>query len=241
MDIANLSQSIQQIPPALLIFPGALYLFFGWQLYRVTLVVAGAVFGAFVGASAAHFASLAPSGQIMMVVGGGVVVGGLALFMKRMALFILGGLAGTALVMLAAAMFETEVAFLFWAIMMFLAGGSCAVKFTKPLVIFSTSLLGGTAVLRGVAMLVFRVPPQSDALRHVIQRPAGLALLLVLVAFGIFCQATSDGALGATPAPVQAPPTLAIPPLGAPPVETPPSAPSQSPAAPPPPADGQSR
>jgi len=161
MHIAGLSEAVQQIPPALLISPGALYLFFGWQLYRVTLVVAGAVFGAFVGAGAAHLAALAPSGQIVMVVVGGALVGGLALFVERMALFILGGLAGVALAMLATAMFETEVAFLFWAIMMFLAGGSCAVKFTKPLVIFSSSLLGGTALLRGVAMLAFRVPPQQ--------------------------------------------------------------------------------
>jgi hypothetical protein len=213
MGASDLVQNIEAIPAALLIFPGALYLFFGWQLYRLTLAATAAVFGALVGAAlASSFAALRPWG-VLLTVAVTLIFTGIAVPLQRLALFILGGLGGFALVLLAYASFETEVAFLFWGIMAFLAGGSCAVVFLRPLVILSTALLGGLVVTRSVAILLHQASSRLDEVGKIICAPKFFLVFLCLFGLGILCQTTSRWRYPEAPPPEAPEPPAPLPPI----------------------------
>ncbi len=199
MQLPHLAAVIEAVPAYLLLFPGALYLFFGWQVYRVTLALTSGLLGATVGAGCVHALAINQPAAVIVVIALVVVSAALSVPFKVLALFLLGGLAGLVLLMIPGIAFETEVAGLFWAILAFLAGGSCVVVFVRPMVIVSTAILGSAVLLRSLAVLLYNASPRLDEFTDIARTPIFLAVFLALSGLGVLCQFTSAPRAPAAP------------------------------------------
>lgn len=176
---------MSDIPAILLICPGALFLFFGWQLHRLTFSFAAAIFGVFVGYLGAHMLGLSTASIYALPVALAVAFVAVAVAFERLAIFVLGGVAGLMSLQFLPNIFDTEAAYLFWALIMFLVGGSCVVLFLRPLVILASAFIGAVLVT-GALMRLMQTSTYSSI------TPTSLIVFFILLGAGILCQATSQ-------------------------------------------------
>lgn len=134
----------------LLIVAGIVLLLFGWKLYRVMMVMIVVVAGGLLAAWLARTRGL----WVMLAAGlpAGLIGGHLSLTFERYGVFVLGCVAGVAPVFASEAYFFSNHAMYFAALAIGLITGSLAVLFWKPGIILSLSIIGATAIERGVIL-----------------------------------------------------------------------------------------
>jgi len=164
---------------------GALYLFWGWQLYRLTLMMAAALVGGMAAAIAAE--TLGHNGLIPALCGGALFAL-LAVPLQKLSVFVLGGLCGAGIGVMMSAYCQSEVVFLFWTLFGFLLVGGLAVRFFKPMVILGTSFTGAWSITHALALFLNRIPSDSSGLDVCVYPKSYLLLFLCLVLLGIVSQ-----------------------------------------------------
>jgi hypothetical protein len=152
-DPVSLAMPVGIISAVLAILIGILFAFFGYRLFKIPMGIAGFTFGLSVGTMIAS--QLTDIIWVMLVAG---VVAGvgfclLAIFVKKISVFILGAHLGaiTALFFFFT-MSEFGVSFPPWILIGILAaaGGVSAVIFKTPMFIVSTSFMGSWALVFGI-------------------------------------------------------------------------------------------
>ncbi|RLB59556.1 MAG: hypothetical protein DRI34_01455 [Deltaproteobacteria bacterium] len=144
------------IPTWLVLLVGAIglaWLLLGWKLHRITLVVAGAMAGAFAGSLLAAWAGVARGWGI----GAGIVVMSLlALPLWRVSVFLLAGLAGG--LALGQLLHRFLHAGIFWWGFLggFILAGLLSIRYLRALVIVATSMLGAQLLAWSVCQVLGR-------------------------------------------------------------------------------------
>jgi len=175
---------------ALLIPTGLILLFMGWRLYRVVLVAAGVLASGL----ATCWLTQAQGRWVMMAasVAAGLAGGGLAFRFERYGVFLMGGAASGAAMLAHEAYFTNSHSLYFAALSCFLLGGSLAVVFWRPAVVFVLCAAGAVFVERGALLLLASLQP---GLAHTVTRNYELALclaVLLLILAGIAAQFRDD-------------------------------------------------
>jgi len=175
---------------AILVPVGLILLFMGWRLYRVVLVAAG-VLAAGLGAA---WLAQGQGRWVMMAasVAAGLAGGGLAFRFERYGVFLMGGAASAAALLAHEAYFTNSHSLYFAALSGFLLGGSLAVVFWRPAVVFMLCAAGAVFVERGAVLLLASLDP---ALAQTVTRAHQLALclgLLLMILMGVAFQFRED-------------------------------------------------
>jgi len=185
MPLAEQIRFLLHTHPLLFGVIGAVYLFWGWQLYRFTLVMTSVIVGGLFGAALARgwgYFGLVPA------VGGAMLFGLLAVPLEKAAVFLLGGLCGAGFGMMVAGYSPESVVNTFWALLGFIVFGGLAVRFFKPIIVIATSLLGSYCITHALAVILGRVPPGKFAY------PAPFKWLFVcLFVLGVILQCCRPG------------------------------------------------
>jgi hypothetical protein len=175
---------------------GLLDCFFGYRVFKMTLVVLGGLIGVVLGHAAGTALGFGTAGQIGAAVVGGLLGAGFLFLLYLAAVFVAGFLFGTTLGILLLANFHEMVA-LFGGCALGLIGGFLAVKLQRLLLILSTALLGSFRALVALCyftqqldwLFYYQQPSQIPALidGNAWMLPAILALAAVgtIVQFGL--------------------------------------------------------
>jgi len=177
---------------------GLLDCFVGYRVFKVTVTIMGALTGVYLGFLASVPMGLNGAWQIVAVVVGALLGGGLAFFLYLASVFIAGLLFGLAIGVLLFANYSHSLA-LIAGFGLGLVGGFVAVKVQKILLILYTALLGA---LRALLALMF-FTEQLDWAFYLFQKPQQIPALIdnkawllpatvVLAAAGVFTQLGID-------------------------------------------------
>lgn len=178
--------------------------FAGYRVFRLSVVLGGAVGGAWLGHLAAGAAGLNPGGTLAALLVGAVAGALLAFLLYLLAVFLAGFGFGAALALLLLAQLNQLVA-LGAATVAGLVGGVLAVKLQKILLVLATALLGALRVALTAAYFArhldwlyhFQHPEQLPAL---LEREGWiLPTVLVLASVGAVTQFGLVGAGGGRP------------------------------------------
>ena len=152
---------------------GLLDAFLGYQIFKLTVALWGAVLGGWAGHVAAVALGWHLAGQIGGVVAGALVGGGLAFLLFLGAVFVVGLLFGLTLGMLLFANFNPTVALLAGC-GLGLISGFVALKLQKVILILATALLGSFRALLGLMFFTHRI----DWAYYLLQQPQQIPALI---------------------------------------------------------------
>lgn len=164
---------------------GALYLFWGWQLYRLTLMMAAALVG---GVAASIAAEAWGYNGLIPAIAGGALFALLAVPMQRLSVFVLGGICGAGIGFFSSTYYQSDVVFLFWTLFGFLLVGGLAVRFFRPMVILGTSVIGAWSITHALALFLGRIPSWSSGVNMFVYPKSFVLLFLCLFMLGIISQ-----------------------------------------------------
>ncbi|HWA26702.1 MAG TPA: DUF4203 domain-containing protein [Lacunisphaera sp.] len=177
---------------------GALDVFFGYRIFKITLALFGGLLGLAAGhALAVRFGFTEQVGLIVMVVGA-LLGAGLAFLLYIAAVFVAGFGFGATLGMLLLANYHHMVALLA-GVVLGIVGGFLAVKVQRVLIILSTALLGSFRAVLALSyftartdwLFYFRQPDQMPAL--IDEHPWMFPSILALAAVGVVAQLELGG------------------------------------------------
>jgi len=136
----------------ILIGGGIVFLFFGWGLYRVSLVSWGVLIGGSIGAGIAlglryGFSIHVPT--LVLSIPLGIMMGLIALKLEKVGAFFVGGLCGAIPLLSGRTVLGEGYGIYVAAGLAFLLGGILAVLFWKPMIILSLSVIGAFLVAHG--------------------------------------------------------------------------------------------
>jgi hypothetical protein len=172
---------------------GVLDCFFGYRVFRVTLVVLGGCAGALFGQAAGMALDLGAAGEIGGLIAGALLGAGVALLLYIVAVFLVGFGFGATLGILLLAHLHQTVALLAGGLLG-LIGGVAAVKLQRVLIVLSTALLGAFRAVIALGyftsqidwLYYFQQPEQIPAL--ITSKPWIFPSILALAAVGVMAQ-----------------------------------------------------
>ena len=135
---------------------GALFLLFGWPVYRVSVVVLGVMIGAAMGAGIGHLLALHP---IILAIPLGLLVGLLALSLQKIGAFLAIGLCAAVLVLTIADVAEAGHGIWIAAALAFVTAGTLAVLLWKPMVTLGMAVIGATLIANAVYLSAEQISP----------------------------------------------------------------------------------
>lgn len=174
------------VPSICLLFAcGMVLLLMGWQTWRVTLFLVGAIFGGAAGYAMAPHVSIHP---LFLMIPLALVAGILALVLQRIGAFMAGGLCAAMPVLAFRADFAQQGVFWTVCAFAFLAGGLITLWLWRPMIIASLAVIGAAMVSDG-AMMTWRHFHAASADEFLARVPWGpLALCGLLALLGIYMQ-----------------------------------------------------
>lgn len=195
---------VGSLHPGVFAAVGAVYLFWGWQLRRLTLMMAAAVVGGMAASIAAE--ACGHNGLVPAMVGGALFAL-LAVPLQKLSVFVLGGIGGAGFGLMSLAYYQSEVVLVFWMLFGFLLVGGLAVRFFRPMVILGTSITGAWSIAHALALFLGRIPPDSSGLDMFAYPKSYLLLFVCLFLLGILsqCWLHEETPRPATAAPPQEP------------------------------------
>jgi hypothetical protein len=128
---------------------GAIFVFWGWKIYRVALVVMGALVGCAIGAAIAAPLGIA---ALLVAIPLALFCAMLAVFVQRLAVFLIAGLWAALLVLGARELIHAEAARFLAAAGAFFVVGGVAVLLWRPVITFLLGMFGAWLVANAVAM-----------------------------------------------------------------------------------------
>ena len=173
---------------------GTVGLFFGYQVFKVTLAIVGGLLGMFLGQMAAQSLGLGTAGAIVGMIVCGLLGAGLAFMLYTGAVFVAGFGFGSTLGVLLLNHYNHMVA-LMSGLVLGVIGGFLAVSLQRVLIILSTALLGSFRTVLALAYFIskldwvyyYQQPQQIPALidNNTWMFPSilGLAVVGVIVQF----------------------------------------------------------
>lgn len=172
---------------------GLLDCFFGYRIFRVTLVVLGGCAGALFGQAAGVALNLGTAGAVGGAIAGALLGAGLAFLLYIVAVFLTGFCFGATLGILLLAQLHQTVALLAGGLLGVI-GGFAAVKLQRVLIVLSTALLGAFRAVMALGyftgqldwLFYFQQPDQIPAL--ITSKPWMFPSILVLAAVGVMAQ-----------------------------------------------------
>ena len=171
--------------PGLCFLVGAVFLFWGWKLYRVALALMGALVGWAVGLSVA-----APLGvpAIFVALPLAVLCALLALSLQYVGVFLVCGLWGVFLVLGAHEMIHTAAVRYIAAVVAFFVIGGLAVAIWRPMIIFLLAMFGA-GLVANAAIMTADLFKRGAAARWETAHPwLMLAAIIVVAAIGLYHQ-----------------------------------------------------
>ena len=172
----------------LLILIGLIFAAAGWTVFGLSVVLAGALAGTYLGMLAAE------KFQIdfrIAVVAGALVCGLAAVLLKRVAIFFVAGICGAGFSWWGfAALYPaaSETLRLVVTAVVFTASGTLAAFLLRPVIIIATAFGGGASVALGAMSLAERYAPLSLAGRWGTVSIIGVSAFLAASLFGIVAQ-----------------------------------------------------
>jgi len=172
---------------------GVLDCFFGYRIFKITLMVLGGLIGVVLGQAAGATLGAGAVGEISGLVLGGLLGAGLAFLLYIAAVFVAGFLFGATLGVLLLANYNHMVALLSSGLLGVI-GGFLAVKLQRVLIMLSTALVGAFRAILALSyftsrmdwLYYFQHPDQMPAL---IDNNAWMfPSILALAAVGVFAQ-----------------------------------------------------
>jgi|GEM_PF-3862496 len=164
---------------------GLLFLIYGLKIYRVAVILAGAVVGAIAGSWAAAELGFPPWVGALVI---GLALAILAWPMQKLAVFLLGGYFGILFLSPTLAELFGERLYLLWIVVSFLCLGVLCLLLFKPVVIVATSFEGAALIVGAVLVVGWHRFPKAAA--NLVNTSPELILLvfLLLGLVGIFMQ-----------------------------------------------------
>ena len=186
--------ALEAVPPFVLaaMFFGldVMFLLFGWQIYRISLVVLAVLVGGAIGAGIAH---LVKCPALIFALPVGIVLGLLAGRLEKVGAFLMGGLC-SAVWLLSSPAFSGERSGLYIASgLAFLITGILAVLIWRPMIIAGMALIGSWLLLN--ALLSGTETFSPGTLRGFLsQHPWwGFACMALITLIGIVFQSRESG------------------------------------------------
>ncbi|MEW6356871.1 MAG: DUF4203 domain-containing protein [Planctomycetota bacterium] len=176
---------VVSVPSGFYAVVGAIYLFWGWQLYRFTLTMAAAFVG---GIGTAAVAQAAGYNAFAPALVGGAIFAVFAVPLQKLAVFILGGACGAGIGFISSSYFQSEAVFIFWALFGFLLIGGLAVRFFRPMVIVGTCVSGAWSITHAIAVFFHRIPPNASGMDMFAYPVSYVILFVCLFWLGVISQ-----------------------------------------------------
>ena len=170
---------------AVLFLVGAVFVFWGWKIYRVALALMGALIGWVVGVSIAASLGL---GAVFVALPLAIICALLALFLVKAGVFLVCGLWGAFLVLGAHEMIHAAAARYLAAGVAFFVVGLLAVLLWRPMVTFLLAMFGAGLVANSVTLAVDQFKPGAAARWETAHPWIMLAAILVVAGIGLYHQ-----------------------------------------------------
>jgi hypothetical protein len=164
---------------------GAVFVFWGWKLWRVALALMGALVGWAVGAVVA-----APLGvaAVFVALPLAVICAFLAIFLQKVGVFLVAGLWGAYLVLGAHEMIQAAAARYLAAGVAFFIIGILAVLLWRPMVTFLLAMFGAGLIANAATMTADLFKPGAAGRWEAAHPWITLAAILVVAAIGLYHQ-----------------------------------------------------
>jgi len=170
---------------------GAVFVFWGWKLWRVALALMGALVGWAVGLAIA-----APLGvaAVFVAVPLAVICGLLAMFVQQVGVFLVAGLWAALLVLGAHELIQAAAARYVAAGVAFFVVGILAVLLWRPMITFLLAMFGAGLVADAVALTLDGFKLVAVALWETAHPWMTLAAILVVAGIGLYHQEEEEHA-----------------------------------------------
>jgi hypothetical protein len=170
---------------------GAVFVFWGWKIYRVALALMGALVGWTVGAIVA--APLGPS-VFFVALALAILCGFLAIFLQKVGVFLICGLWGALIVLGAHDMIQASAARYLAAGVAFFVVGILAVLLWRPMITFLLAMFGAGLIANAATMAANLFKPGAAARWETAHPWITLAAILVVAAIGLYHQEEEEHA-----------------------------------------------
>jgi len=164
---------------------GAVFVFWGWRLWRVALAVMGALVGWAVGVAVAAPLGIA---AVFIALPLAILCGLLALSLQYVGVFLICGLWGVFLVLGAHEMIHAAAARYIAAVVAFFVVGGLAVAFWRPMIIFLLAMFGAGLVADAATLTADLFRPGAAARWETAHPWIMLAVIIVVAAIGLYHQ-----------------------------------------------------
>jgi len=170
---------------------GAVFVFWGWKLWRVALALMGALVGWAVGAVVA-----APLGvaAVFVALPLAVICAFLAIFLQKVGVFLVAGLWGAYLVLGAHEMIHAAAARYLAAGVAFFVVGILAVLLWRPMVTFLLAMFGAGLIANAATMTADLFKPGAAAAWETAHPWIMLAAICAVAGVGLYCQEEEEHA-----------------------------------------------
>jgi hypothetical protein len=190
------SEQIKAALPAIILaglslLVGAVFVFWGWKIYRVALALMGALVGWAVGGVIA--AGLGVPG-VFVALPLAVICGFLAIFLQKVGVFLVCGLWGAFLVLGAHEMIQGAAARCLAAGVAFFVVGILAVLLWRPMVTFLLAMFGAGLIANAANMTADLFKPGAAAGWEKAHPWLTLAAILVVAGIGLYHQEEGEHA-----------------------------------------------
>ena len=164
---------------------GAVFIFWGWRIYRVALALMGALVGWAVGLAVA-----APLGgaAVLVALALAIICGFLAIFLQKVGVFLVAGLWGALLVLGAHEMIQAAAARDLAACVAFFVVGGLAVLLWRPMITFLLAMFGAEMVANAATMTTDLFKPGAAARWETAHPWMTFAAIIVVAGIGLYHQ-----------------------------------------------------
>jgi hypothetical protein len=182
-------QVVKAVPPIVLagvcFLIGAVFIFWGWKLYRVALALMGALVGWAVGLAVA-----APLGitAVFIALPLAVLCALLALSLQYVGVFVICGLWGALLVLGAHEMIQAAAVRYIAAVVAFFVVGGLAVAFWRPMITFLLAMFGAGLVADAATLTADLFKPGAAARWETAHPWIMLVAIIIVAGIGLYHQ-----------------------------------------------------
>ena len=164
---------------------GAVFVFWGWKIFRVAWVLMGALVGWAVGVAVAAPLGV---GALLVALPLAIICGLLAIFLLQVAVFFIAGLWGAFLVLGAQEVIQAAAARYVAAVVAFFIVGILAVLLWRPVITFLLAMFGAGLVADAVGLTADIARPGAAARWETAHPWLMLGAIVVVAAIGLYYQ-----------------------------------------------------
>ena len=170
---------------------GAVFVFWGWRIYRVALALMGALVGWAVGVIVAAALGV---GALFVALPLAILCGILAIFLQNAGVFLVSGLWGAFLVLGAHEMIQAASARYLAAGVAFFVVGILAVVLWRPMITFLLAMFGAEMVANAMTMTVDLLKPGAAARWETAHPWIMFAAIIAVAGIGLYYQEEEEHA-----------------------------------------------